>query len=161
MEGALMNLSRGLIAVACTVFAGAMPAHAWWQYAEWGLSQSQIVSASSGQAVPCRPDAPACARTPSGGQPSIFVPSTQMLGMPASVAFTFNGAGGLSETTVLFTDADFAMISGLLLGIQGQPVEDRQAAGKVWRDQRRGSTITAMPAGRGTRVTYRPTKSAG
>ena len=45
------------------------PAHAWWQYAEWGLTPTQIMSASSGQAVPCRADAPVCKPPPGGLQP--------------------------------------------------------------------------------------------
>ena len=44
------------------------PASAWWQYAEWGLSPPQLMTASAGHAVLCRPGVPVCA-APSGGLP--------------------------------------------------------------------------------------------
>jgi hypothetical protein len=84
--------------------------------------------------------------------------STQMLGMPASVSFSFDAAGGLSETVVQFSNANFALICNLLQGIHGQPIEDRAGAPpvRVWRDQRLGSTIAATPVGAGTRLDYLP-----
>jgi hypothetical protein len=66
------------VAIVCVlVLAGSGPVSAWWQYAEWGLSDGQIRTASSGHAVPCRPDAPVCASTPSG-QLRFFVESLKM-----------------------------------------------------------------------------------
>jgi hypothetical protein len=139
------------------------PANAWWSYAQWGLSESELMTASSGQAVPCRQDAPVCATTPNGQQPRLFIASTQMLGMPASVSFSFDAAGKLTETVVRFSNADFALISNLLQGIHGQPVEDRPGTPpiRVYRDQRRGSTITATPIGAGTQMDYRPANRPG
>lgn len=130
----------------------AAPAHAWWQYAEWGFTPSQVMSASSGQAVPCRAEAPVCAPPPGGLQPSYFVERLTMVGMPASASFAFNG-DKLAQTVVLFADADPALLAGLLQGIHGKPVNEGQG---VWRDERRGTTITAIPAGRGTMLVYRP-----
>ena len=147
------------IAVAMLVmFAGVAPASAWWQYAEWGFSEAQILTASNGQAVPCRPDAPVCTATPNARRPTLFVQSTRMLGMPASVSFSFDAARGLSETVVEFSNADFALISNLLQGIHGQPIEDRASAPpvRVWQDRRRGSTIAATPVGTGIRLDYLP-----
>ena len=137
---------------------GAAPAAAWWRYAEWGLSKSQIATASSGRAVPCRQEVPVCARTANGGQPSLFVEEVQMVGMPASVSFAFDEQNKLNETIVLFPNADFALVSSLLQGIHGEPVDDRpgDAPLRVWRDNRRGSTITAVSSGGGTRLSYRP-----
>ena len=139
------------------------PANAWWSYAQWGLNESQIMTASSGQAVPCRQDAPVCATTPNGNQPKLFVESIQMLGMPASVSFSFDAAGKLTETVVRFSNADFALVSSLLQGIHGQPVEDRPGTPpvRVFRDQRRGSTISATPIGAGTQMDYRPVNGPG
>ena len=139
------------------------PANAWWQYAQWGLNESQLMTASSGQAVPCRQDAPVCTMTPNGQQPRLFIASTLMLGMPASVSFSFDAAGKLTETVVRFSNADFALVSNLLQGIHGEPVEDRPGAPpvRVFRDQRRGSTITAIPIGTGTQMDYRPANRPG
>ena len=78
------------------------------------------MTASSGKAVPCRQDAPVCATTPNGNQPRLFVKSIQMLGMPASVSFSFDRDGKLAETLVRFSNADFALISNLLQGIHGE-----------------------------------------
>jgi hypothetical protein len=55
---------------------------------------------------------------------------------------------------VLFADSDPALMTGLLQGIYGKPVDEAQRA---WRDERRGSIITATPDGRGTMLLYRPT----
>jgi hypothetical protein len=140
------------LALLLTVAAGA-PAHAWWQYAEWGFTPSQVVSASSGHAVPCRAEAPVCAPPPGGLQPTYFVERLTMVGMPASASFAFDDGDKLRQTVVLFPDSDPALLAGLLQGIHGKPIAEGQG---VWRDERRGTTITAIPAGRGTMLVYRP-----
>jgi hypothetical protein len=159
----MRTIFRLVAAASALLLAGVGPANAWWQYAEWGLTERQLKAASSGQAVPCRQDAAVCAKTPNGNQPSLFVESTQMLGMPASVSFSFDAAGRLTETVVRFSNADFGLISNLLQGIHGQPVEDRPGTPptKVYRDERRGSTITATPIGAGTQMDYRPANRPG
>jgi hypothetical protein len=140
-----------LALILATAVAG--PAHAWWQYAEWGLTPAQIMSASSGHAVPCRADAPVCKPPPGSLQPSYFVERLTMVGMPASASFAFDSSDKLVQTVVLFADSDPALIAGLLQGIHGKPVDEAQ---RMWRDERRGSIITAIPTGRGTLLLYRP-----
>jgi hypothetical protein len=144
---------RSLTLALILATAVAEPAHAWWQYAEWGLTPAQIMSASSGQAVPCRAEAPVCKPPPGGLQPSYFVEHLTMVGMPASASFAFDSGGKLVQTVVLFADSDPALLAGLLQGIHGKPVDEARG---VWRDDRRGTTITAIPAGRGTMLLYRP-----
>jgi hypothetical protein len=144
---------RPLILAAALTTAVAGPAHAWWQYAEWGLTPAQVMSASSGQAVPCRAEAPVCAQPAGGLQPSHFVERLTMVGMPASASFAFDGSNKLVQTVVLFADSDPALMAGLLQGIHGKPVDEAQG---IWRDERRGTIITAIPAGRGTMLLYRP-----
>ena len=154
----MRSISRLVATAALLMLASVAPAGAWWSYARWGLSEPQILSVSSGRAVPCREDVPVCARTPNGGQPTLFVEAIEMVGSPASVSFAFDGEGRLAETTVLFAHADFALISNLMRGIHGTPVDDRPGASpsRTWRDERRGSVITATPAGSGARLSYRP-----
>jgi hypothetical protein len=137
---------------AVLTIALAAPAQAWWQYAEWGFTPSQIISASSGHAVPCRADAPVCAPPPGGLQPSYFVESLTMVGMPASASFAF-ADDKLVQTVVLFPNSDTALIAGLLQGLHGAPVD---ASKGQWRDDRRGTILTAIPNGRGTLLLYRP-----
>jgi hypothetical protein len=144
---------RSLVFALLLAAAVTTPAHAWWQYAEWGLTPAQIMSASSGQAVPCRPGAPVCARPADGLQPSYYVERLTMVGMPASASFAFDGGGKLAQTVVLFADSDPALMASLLQGIYGKPVDEAQ---RMWRDERRGTIITAVPAGRGTMLLYRP-----
>jgi len=145
---------RSLTLAFVLAIAIAGPAHAWWQYAEWGLTPSQIMSASSGQAVPCRAEAPVC-KPPAGGlQPTLFVERLTMVGMPASASFAFDSGDKLVQTVVLFADSDPALMTGLLQGIHGKPVDEGQ---RMWRDERRGTIITAIPDGRGTMLLYRPT----
>jgi hypothetical protein len=110
------------------------------------------MSASSGQAVPCRAEAPVCKPPPGGLQPSYFVERLTMVGMPASASFAFDSGNKLVQTVVLFADTDPALMAGLLQGIHGKPVDEAQG---VWRDERRGTIITAI-AGRGTMLLYRP-----
>lgn len=144
---------RSFILMLLMTVAAATPAYAWWQYAEWGFTPAQIVAASSGQAVPCRTEAPVCAPPPGGLQPTHFVERLTMVGMAASASFAFNG-DKLAQTVVLFPDADPALVASLLQGIHGKPVSEGQG---IWRDERRGTTITAIPSGRGTILLYRPT----
>ncbi len=158
-----MVAAARLVAMSCLlVLAGAGPAGAWWQYAEWGLSEGQIRTASSGQAVPCRADAPVCART-SIGEPRLFVELLQMVGMPASASFVFDAQGRLIQTIVLFPNADFALVCSLLQGIHGTAIEDRpgEPPVRVWRDGRRGSIITATSTRSGTTLSYQPVNRPG
>jgi hypothetical protein len=160
------NMTTGCRLIVATMLAmvvGIAPASAWWSYAEWGLSESQIMAASSGRAVPCRAGALICAPTSDGGQPRLFVESVQMVGMPASVSFVFDADGKLGRTIVLFPNADFALICNLLQGIHGQPIDDRpgQMPVKVWQDKKRGSTITATPTSAGPRLLYQPANRPG
>ena len=137
---------------AVLTIALAAPAQAWWQYAEWGFTPSQVISASSGNAMPCRPGAPVCAPPPGGLQPSYFVERMIMVGMPASASFAFADEK-LVQTVVLFPDSDPALIAGVLRGIHGAPVD---ASNGQWRDDRRGTILTAVPNGRGTLLLYQP-----
>jgi hypothetical protein len=129
-------ISRVIAVTVLFTFVGIAPADAWWRYAEWGLSEGQIMTASGGRAVPCRAAAGVCAPTSDGGQPRLFVESLEMVGMPASVSFVFDAEGRLSRTIVLFPNADYGLICNLLQGIHGQAIDDRpgQAPVKVWQD---------------------------
>ncbi len=152
IENATLVMMRSLVLALIAATTTAAPAHAWWQYAEWGFTPSQIASASSGQAVPCRADAPVCAQPADGLQPSYFVERLTMVGMPASASFAFD-SDKLAQTVVLFPDSDPTLIAGLLQGIHGRPADEAQ---RIWRDERRGTIITAIPTGRGTMLVYRP-----
>lgn len=140
------------------IVAQATPSWCWWQYAEWGLSTTQIASASGGRTAACRPDVPACARPPGGVAPSQFVDGIIMVGMPASAAFAFNAEDHLIQTVVFFPSATTDLIEKLLQGIHGRPL-DEQASPHVWRDARRGSDITALPVSGGVMLLYRPTNT--
>lgn len=150
---------RVLVLALCILAGGAAPAAAWWSYAEWGMSPSQLASASGGRAVPCRADAAVCASPAGGRQPTHFVESVTMVGLPASVSFAFDESNQLVQTVVLFPGADLELIASLLQGIRGTPAEAPQQgdARRVWRDERRGTLITATPVERGGVVLlYRP-----
>ena len=95
---------RSLVLALLLATAAAAPAHAWWQYAEWGFTPAQIMSASSGHAAPCSAEAPVCKPPPGGLQPSYFVERLTMVGMPASASFAFDGGGKLVQTVVLFAE---------------------------------------------------------
>jgi len=135
---------------------GASPVQAWWQYAEWNLSSSQIAAASGGQAGPCRDDEPACATPVGGYRPAMLAENITMIGMPASVSFAFNAKDELVQTLVYFPGSPLDLIERLMQGVHGEPV-DAAAAQRVWLDMRRNSTITALPSARGSVLLYRPT----
>jgi hypothetical protein len=126
------------------------PASAYWQYAEWGMTPTQVAAASRGQAMPCQPG-------PCATGAGLVIDSMEMLGMPASVAFFFDGQGRLNGTVVTFKDAGFGLISGLLQGIHGPPVADQPGPPptRVYRDTRRGSTIT-LTGNAPVTMSYRP-----
>jgi hypothetical protein len=141
------------IAVAL-VLSLAGPALAYWQYAEWGMTQTQVTSAGHGQPTACQPGRAACT-----DGAALAIDHTQMLGLPCSVAFFFDAQGQLNRTVVTFKNTDFAMISSLLQGVHGQPVSSQMgsAPSGVWRDLRRRSTITLSGAGPVVTMSYQPT----
>lgn len=149
---------RILVLAIVFVVAQAAPALCWWQYAEWGLSTTQIASASGGRATPCRPDIPVCRQPPGGAVPSHFVDGITMVGMPAMAAFAFDPGDHLIQTVVFFPGATPDLVEKLLQGIHGQPL-DAQASPRVWRDTRRGSDITLLPVDGGVTMLYRPTST--
>lgn len=136
------------------VIASATPALCWWQYAEWGLSASQLASASGGRAMPCQPNLAICAAPPGGVVPQLYVDGITMVGMPAQAAFAFDGNDRLVQTVVLFPTSDVGLIENLLAGIHGAPIAG--SAPKRWNDDRRGSTLTVFPVGQGAMLFYRP-----
>ena len=138
-----------LLSVTCSASA-----LAWWQYAEWGMTEAQLASASGGRMAPCRADAPVCATPPGGVPPSRLVEGITMIGMPASTSFAFTD-DKLNQTVVFFPAGDIGLLVSLLRGIHGAPV-DEQAMPKVWRDARRGTELTALPAAQGVMLLYRP-----
>ena len=154
----MRTVARLLAVAIVVVIAGVDPALAWWRYAEWGKSEEQIVAASRGQAVPCRQGVPVCTSTLTGAAPRLFVESVEMVGLPGSTSFVFDAKGELIQTIVLFPAVDFGQASSMLQGIHGKPAEDRPdaAAVRVWRDERRGSIVTATAAGAGTILVYKP-----
>lgn len=138
---------------------GAHPAAAWWRFAEWGLSEDQLVAASRGQAVPCRADVAACSSALAGGAaPRLVIEKVDMVGLHGATSFVFDAKGTLVQTIVVFPNVDFTQASGMLHGIHGQPTEDRPgaAAARVWRDEKRHSIITVTASGSGTILTYKP-----
>jgi hypothetical protein len=147
-------MRRTIIAAALLLLGAANSAWAYWQYAEWGMTQTQVMSAGRGQAAPCQPQLAGCANGA-----GLIIENTQMLGLPCAVTFFFDGQGRLDRTVVTFTKTDFAMVASLLQGIHGSPVS--QQAGNtpsgVWRDTRRGSTITLSGAGPIVTMSYQPT----
>jgi len=62
------------------------------------------------------------------------------------------------QTLVLFPNAEPALLSSLLLGIHGKPVEDPSATPptQTWRDERKGTIITIALVGQGGSLLYRP-----
>jgi hypothetical protein len=149
---------RTIILAALVLAASVGAADAYWSYAQWGMTETQLASASGGHAAPCRPSVPVCARPPGGTAPSHFVENLTMVGMPASASFAFDGQGQLNQTALLFAGTDLELMSGLLQGVHGEPVEDRPGSppARVWRDERRGSVLTATPASQGVWLIYRP-----
>jgi hypothetical protein len=131
------------------------PAFAYWQYAEWGMTQTQVTSAGHGQASPCRPGRAACAEGA-----ALAIDDAQMLGLPCSVAFFFDAQGRLNRTVVTFKNTDYAMIANLLQGVHGQPVSSQAGSTPtgIWSDTRRGSTITLSGAGPVVTMSYQPTR---
>lgn len=144
---------RAFLLAISLMFIVGVQAHAYWQYAEWGMSPMQIATASRGEAIPCQTAGPACT-----GAPGLVIGETEMLGLRCSVAFFFDGQGHLNRTVVTFKNTDFAMIAGLLNGIHGDAVTDPAAAtpSGVWRDTRRGSTIVVNGAGPVVTMSYQP-----
>lgn len=125
------------------------------------MDEGRVMSASNGSATRCRPDVPACVRLPNGAQPRLFIDEVTMVGMPATVTFGFDAEGQLNQTAVMFKNADFGLISNMLQGIHGSPVAEPSGNPLVgvWRDQRRGSTITLTGTSPGATMIYRPTNS--
>ena len=154
----LIAIARLIFVASVATLVGTGPAAAWWRYAEWGMTDGQIIAASQGQAVPCSASAPVCAPTASGATPELHIPSVNVIGLAASTAFVFDANRQLSETVVLFTGADPELVSNALQGSLGTAAEDQPSAAgtKVWRDERHGTIISATTIGNATTLSYRP-----
>ncbi len=136
------------------VIASATPALCWWHYAEWGMSASQLASASGGRAAPCQPTLAVCTAPPGGVAPSYYVDGITMVGVPAQAAFAFDGNDRLIQTVVLFPTTDVGLVTSLLAGVHGAPVAG--SSPQIWNDDRRGTILTAYPVGQGSMLHYRP-----
>lgn len=154
---AIIHLFAGAI---LAVVAVAPPAFAGWRYAQWGMSDEQVVSASRGEAVPCRAEVPVCSSALTGAPAArLMVEAVDMAGLHGSAALVFDANGQLIRTFVFFPSVDFEQAAAILQGVHGQPVSgDRpnEKVARVWRDEERRSIITITAAGSGTMVFYRP-----
>lgn len=150
---------RALLLAVILTGLSVCPANAWWQYARWGMTEGQILAANQGRVTPCTPDVPACAIRAGMLEPKFYVDGLRMLSMPVTVSFGFDEGGGLNQTVVVFADTDFTVVAKMLSGFHGNPVGERSGARPVgiWRDDRRGSTITLTGNGPASTAIYRPT----
>lgn len=151
-------ISKNKLGRLALVMAGALlissvssPVFAWWRYAEWGRSPEQIVAASRGDAVPCQANVPVCMSTTSG-TPALHIPRVEMIGLPGSAGFVFDGGGGL---VLPVPTVGVDEVSGMVSGVHG-PARDNAPGTRTWHDQRRGTIITATAAASGTQLIYRP-----
>ena len=72
---------RALVIAVLMSVTWSAPASAWWQDAEWSMTESQLASASGGRMAPCRADAPARTTLPVGIAPSKLVEGITMTGI--------------------------------------------------------------------------------
>lgn len=148
----------GLLAL--SVVAGALPAHAWWDFAKWGLTADQAIKASRSRAAPCAPDTPACKPNFTDYKPSLFVPDLQIAGFPATAQLAFDAQGRLNATYIAFVGANFAQLNDALLGLYGQPVQvdNSWPPTRVWRDAAKGTAVKIwhFPDSRKIIIEYKP-----
>lgn len=149
-----------LLALA-SVFLGVGPAHAYWEYARWGMTEAQLAAAGKGRVQSCSPDIPVCRSMFTDFKPKSYVDGLTILGLPAAAAFGFDDQGKLNHTVVRFGGEapNLLRLSEALGGVYGLPVarDGRGTPTTTWRDTKKGSQVVLWDfSPRLLLVDYRP-----
>jgi hypothetical protein len=159
-EKQVRTVAAALVGAAITLATVpiSLPAGAWRAYAQWGMNEVQLVAASQGQAKPCRRGVVACSRLFNKVEPKLYVDGIAVGGFTCSASFGFDSQGLLSQTILLFENAEFSRLSDALSDRYGAAREDRPGVFpvRVWWDLKKGTVITMTGAEGVVRVSYEP-----
>lgn len=145
-------------ALALLTLVFASPAHAWWDYAKWGMTAAQLSKASGGRLRECAGD---CPGTFTGFRPTHRV-DIDVIGFPGFAMFAFDDAGRLNWTVLRIPGGNsFNSLQRALAGIYGAPIE--RSGGNfpstTWRDATKKSSIRLIEIGSTSAIEYKPAAS--
>lgn len=149
---------RIIATAAALVVAVASPAHAWWDYAKWGMTPAQLSKASGGRLQECAGD---CPTTFTGFKPTHRV-DIEVIGLRGFAMFAFDSSGRLDWTVLRISGGDsFNPLQRALAGIYGAPIE-RSGGGfpsATWRDAGKKSSIRLVSIVGTSAIEYKPAAS--
>ncbi len=135
------RISLSLVCVSVSLLMNT-PASADWQYARWGMTKTQLIAASRGEAVTA-PAGKSCIKT--AEKPMAMVAAKKIDRWTFEVIFCSNGDGHLSAIALEPTPAE-GSYNGLrqaLISRYGKPIEEHRGDVGVtmWRDAKAGNLI--------------------
>lgn len=148
-----------LSTLAAALFAFSTPAHAWWEYAKWGMTAQQLATASKGAARPCE-GSTECSPPIGKSSPSMIAKDVRAADLPAKALFDFDDQGRLRATLIVFGSKAIIKVNEALAAAYGAPasIENSWPATRLWRDPAKGTTIKSwsFPDSNTILVEYRP-----
>ena len=147
-----------LAIVGATLTLSASPAHAWWDYAKWGMTVPQLSKASAGRLRECAGD---CPGTFTGFRPTHRV-DIDVIGFPGFAMFAFDDAGRLNWTVLRIPGGNsFNSLQRALAGVYGAPIERSGGSfpSTTWRDTTKKSSIRLIEIGNTSAIEYKPAAS--
>lgn len=145
---------RLIAAIAMLTVALPATAHAWWDYAKWGMTAAQLSKASNGRLQECAGNCPGAF---TGFNPTHWI-DVDVAGFPGRAMFAFDAAGRLNWTVLrIQSSGSFNPLERALLGVYGAPAD--RSPGSVpavtWRDPVKKSSIRLVGIG-ASYIEYKP-----
>lgn len=152
-----------LFTVAAVLLIFCSPAHAWWEYAKWGMTGPQLVVASKNAVKACDADSLKCRPYFRDYTPIYSAESVSAAGRKADAQFVFDVNGKLAATYLRFLPPGEGTLNTLIDALTakyGPPISgtDEWPPRRLWRDTARGTSIQLWGLDpTGVVVVYRPT----
>jgi hypothetical protein len=145
------------ICATCACLALSVPsASADWQYTKWGMTQSQVIAASKGEARKIEPGPNYVCND--DRIPFAAIESKSVGQFKFSVTFCSDKPGGPLKAVRLGYRDSVPFLKSQLLSQYGNPASDR-GGDTIWVDQKSGNSVDLYDLGAGAILTYSSNKS--
>lgn len=149
---------RTLLAIGCTLL-GCGIAQADWQYTKWGMTKSEIIAASKGEAREMRQGEDFLCNN--GRKVIAVVQRKTLAGSDFSVKFCAFADGRLSSIRLDSTTANTYQLKQTMISQYGQPVS-MERGDFLWNDKKSGNTVIFSDiAGVVSMIEYKPLGGGG
>jgi hypothetical protein len=118
-----------------------------WEFTRWGMTLSEVMEASGGQAQSIQPGPGAKDCTFTGSVCLAYIPHYKLAGFPFEIRFGFEATTKRLNRVVLYANGDaFYELERALTGAFGAPIASERGRLPVsmWRDPAKGNTIRVL-----------------